>query len=144
MQTKEQRSKKMAEYYQKNKERIKLRTKSYQSRNKERHNRSSNEFYYRNKTYYFDKSHNIYTRNKEKLFIILGGKKCVQCGYDNPLGLQIDHIFSDGAHDRRTIGTSRELIIYYVKHPELAINKLQILCANCNQIKRHTHDEFRK
>ena len=66
------------------------------------------------------------------LFKILGGKKCVQCGYSNELALAFDHIYSDGHLDRKSENYSMER---YVKNPSLARDRLQILCYNCNTIK---------
>ena len=69
---------------------------------------------------------------RNKLFKILGGKKCVQCGYSNELALAFDHIYSDGHLDRKSKNYSMER---YVKNPSLARDRLQVLCYNCNTIK---------
>ena len=69
---------------------------------------------------------------RNKLFIILGGKKCVQCGYSNELALAFDHIYNDGHLDRKSENYSMER---YVKNPPLARDRLQVLCYNCNTIK---------
>ena len=66
------------------------------------------------------------------LFKILGGKKCVQCGYSNELALAFDHIYNDGHLDRKSKNYSMER---YVNNPSLARDRLQVLCYNCNTIK---------
>ena len=132
------------EYYQKNREKKKAYQKQHQLQNRKRYNEYSLNFYYKNKPYYYEKSHAVYNLNKSLLYDILGGAKCVECGYNNPLGLQFDHINSDGSKDRKEIGAGRTLILYYARHPQEARLKLQVLCANCNQVKRHTNNEFRK
>jgi len=67
-----------------------------------------------------------------KLFKILGGKKCVECGYSNELALAFDHIHDDGYKDRKI-----RILDYrkYINSPSLALERLQVLCANCNHIK---------
>ena len=69
---------------------------------------------------------------RNKLFTILGGVKCVQCGYSNELALAFDHIYDDGYRDRklRTLDFRK-----YLGNPSLAGERLQVLCANCNHIK---------
>jgi len=73
------------------------------------------------------------------LFSILG-KECIKCGYSDMRALQFDHKEGNGRHDRKTLGSS--LYPYYVKRPELALKTLQVLCANCNYIKRVENDEI--
>ena len=72
------------------------------------------------------------------------GNRCVQCGYDDWRGLQLDHINSDGAIDRARFKRPKQLYVYYLKNKKEMFKNLQILCANCNQIKKYTHDECRK
>lgn len=72
----------------------------------------------------------------------LGGK-CVCCGYDkNIVGLVLDHINGDGGEDRKRIGT--KIARYYVNHIDEAKQKLQVLCATCNQIKAYEEKEHNK
>ena len=86
---------------------------------------------------------NTYNNYKNILFEILGGKRCVKCGYaKDTRALQIDHINGGGRKDR---GSKDMLVMLrrYVKNPEQAKKQLQILCANCNVIKSKTHrNEF--
>ncbi len=60
----------------------------------------------------------------------LGGK-CVKCGFADERALQFDHI--------QAIGRKRPMGWAHYKHLGEAIiaGKIQLLCANCNQIKRH-------
>jgi hypothetical protein len=65
--------------------------------------------------------------------------KCVQCGFSDIRALQIDHINGGGGkHFRESVSSARyykEMLVY----PE----NYQILCANCNWIKRYTNNERR-
>lgn len=76
---------------------------------------------------------------KAILFSILGAR-CVKCGFDDTRVLQFDHIHGNGKNDRKTLGSS--IYPFYVKRPELALKTLQVLCANCNWIKRYENDEI--
>lgn len=71
------------------------------------------------------------------------GAKCVFCGYDkNILGLVLDHKHGDGHIDRKEKGS--KIARYYIKHLDEAIEKLQILCATCNQIKSCEQNEHNR
>jgi hypothetical protein len=79
---------------------------------------------------------------KDKLFEILGGKTCIICGFSDERALQFDHINGGGIQDwiKHTRHTDR-MRAYYIKNPDEARKTLQILCANCNWIKKHTNNE---
>jgi hypothetical protein len=79
---------------------------------------------------------------RHNLLIALGGE-CVTCGYNKDLrGLVLDHKNGDGADDRVKHGS--KLFRYYVKNLEKAVQKLQVLCATCNQIKAYENREHNK
>ena len=62
---------------------------------------------------------------------------CRSCGYDADVrALQIDHVRSNGAHERR-IRSQRSIHRRVLTYPE----DYQLLCANCNWIKRFDMDE---
>jgi hypothetical protein len=69
------------------------------------------------------------------LFFIIGGYKCVKCGFRDHRGLEKDHIKDDGYLDNQRFSDDRSRDLYYVYHPEEAREKLQVLCSNCNAIK---------
>ena len=84
-----------------------------------------------------------------KLKSILGNKcsnpNCrVPGGMDNRFCLQIDHKDGGGNKERIAFGGGLQMWKYYSEHPEEARAKLQILCANCNWIKRGEMDEARQ
>lgn len=83
-------------------------------------------------------------KRKFELINLLGGAKCVKCGFSDIRALQFDHIKGEGYKDRtirNLIGT--RLVCYYLNHPKEAKDELQILCANCNWIKRSVNGETR-
>jgi len=77
-------------------------------------------------------------QNKHRLFEILGGAKCKRCGFSDERALQLDHIISIGRKKRKT---TTELVRLFLKNPKTAPQKLQVLCANCNWIKRYENNE---
>ena len=75
-----------------------------------------------------------------KKTLMLMGDKCVECGFSDPRALQIDHVNGHGGNARRKWGES-----YYKKiFTEIkdGSSEYQLLCANCNFIKRYTHNEL--
>lgn len=85
------------------------------------------------------------SRVKARLFDILGRKcsnpKCLVLGGCTDVRcLQFDHINGGGTKEIREMGNS-QMYRYYADHPEEAKKRIQILCANCNWIKRHENKE---
>ena len=82
-------------------------------------------------------------RDKTRLNLInlLGGPVCVRCGFNDIRALQIDHKNGGGVRETRKIGNF-PMTLKYLKNPKSAKEKLQILCANCNWIKRCVNNEL--
>ncbi len=67
------------------------------------------------------------------------GSACCKCGFSDYRAFHIDHINSDGNKEKyRSGATYWNQIIKSVLAKE---NKYQLLCANCNFIKRHEANE---
>lgn len=78
---------------------------------------------------------------RHKAFAALGGAVCKQCGFSDVRALQIDHIVGgQGRKDRAQYSTP----IFYRHVIEEGSNKFQVLCANCNTIKKIANREFGK
>jgi len=90
----------------------------------------------------WSKTHNWGTTIDYRLLILHKlGAKCVQCGFKDVRALAIDHVNSDGAEKRRKInGSQRSCGYKYYRAVFLEIQAgskdYQVLCANCNWIKR--------
>jgi len=71
------------------------------------------------------------------LHILSDGVKpsCSVCGFYDIKALQFDHISGGGRKELKTFSNHVSMMSYYIKHPEEAKQKLQILCANCNMLK---------
>lgn len=74
---------------------------------------------------------------RHKLIDFFGGK-CVKCGYTDERALQVDHVNGGGRKDR-----DRKTTGFYKRVMEDKTHKYQLLCANCNWIKRMENHEHR-
>ena len=74
-----------------------------------------------------------------RTFIESRGGKCEMCGFEDYRALQIDHINGNGTADRKRRGPA---IVFVDIWRHDATERYQILCANCNQIKRHEKNEY--
>ena len=75
----------------------------------------------------------------------LGGK-CLRCGFKDSRALQIDHINGGGYAERKKIaGTMATWYMHVLRELDAGKkNKYQLLCANCNWIKRFENGEHKK
>jgi len=66
------------------------------------------------------------------------GNQCVVCGITDPRVLQIDHVNGGGTQEHRKI-KSRTIFLRKVLDDQEGL--YQLLCANCNWIKRFENNE---
>lgn len=68
--------------------------------------------------------------------------RCIECGFDkHTSALSIDHINGDGCSHRKEIGGQN--MYYWIKQNNFP-NNLQVLCMNCQFIKRYENNECLK
>lgn len=87
--------------------------------------------------------HNNYNRSVKVSAHSILGSKCVKCGFEDSRALQIDHIFGGGTKERKEYKNG--ITQFYKKVIESVLkkeNKYQLLCANCNWIKRDENREI--
>lgn len=80
------------------------------------------------------------SRRRLGVIKLLGGK-CKHCGFERKDALQIDHVNGDGFKDRKSLkkkATLYDRVRFDVSHGS---KKYQLLCANCNWIKRAENGE---
>lgn len=65
------------------------------------------------------------------------GNVCVRCGFDDVRALQIDHVNGGGSQERLKEDNRR----MYVRIAGGDTEGYQVLCANCNWIKRSENNE---
>lgn len=72
------------------------------------------------------------------------GNKCVKCGFADERALQLDHIEGGGNKQRK--GPKFNNYRYYLDIVEgrISLATLQLLCANCNWIKKVVNGEVKK
>ena len=116
-----------ADYYKRNKKKIRAQQRNYQHLNRKRITKRRREWRHELKITAFD---------------LLGGFKCVSCGISDRRVLQIDHI--SGIRLSRNDPRQRHVDQMYrdIVKGKLTKKDLQILCANCNWIKRFENEEF--
>jgi len=113
----------LKEYRKKNKEKIRERTKRWRERNKDR----------------IDKRITKRRRFIREETIKFLGNKCKKCGFSDWRTLQVDHVNGGGGKEKRELGGSRTGLLKRIKEtPE----KYQLLCANCNWIKKYENHEL--
>ena len=74
----------------------------------------------------------------------LGGVRCVRCGFDDIRALQIDHVAGDGASHRRaspTNGNQGTTLYGAIIRGTVDRARFQVLCANCQWIKKAEDEE---
>lgn len=98
------------------------------------------------RTIEFNKKHAAYRRGymrdymrgvREEAMMKLG-RRCARCGFDDPRALQIDHVNSDGFAELRGQFSGYKYLKKVIADTD---GRYQILCANCNWIKRHDRQE---
>ena len=72
-----------------------------------------------------------------KIVDLLGGK-CVSCGYTDKRALVIDHIKNNGSIERKEY-TRNGLLKRVLTH----MDEYQVLCCNCNVIKRFIEGDLK-
>ena len=77
---------------------------------------------------------------RENLLLMLG-RKCIDCGFADLRALQIDHIHGGGRKEFKEDPRLIKVKIY-TEHIKKNRNKYQLLCANCNWIKRFANNEI--
>lgn len=76
---------------------------------------------------------------RAEIFQLLGGI-CCKCGFSDERALQIDHVEGGGCQEIKVKkGTS---YLYHVRK-HIDTGRYQLLCANCNWIKRHENGEVK-
>lgn len=124
------------EYRNRNKERIKEYDKQYREKNKQRLAQLQREYYQNNPNKAVEHSKKVREKVRDQVFDILGTRKCIKCGFSDIRALQFDHINGDG-------GKLGYRLTFYRDNPEFTKKTLQVLCANCNFIKRHFRGEYK-
>lgn len=129
-----------AKYGEEAREKQRVRSRQAYERNREKMRLAFKTRYYSDPKFRLYKDrirHAFMAKYKSMIFDILG-KVCAKCGFSDIRALQIDHIHGDG-HLQKVRSSSYYKEVYTsAQHQE---GKFQILCANCNWIKRVENNE---
>lgn len=81
-------------------------------------------------------------RMREEVFHLLG-HICIRCGEYDKRCLQFDHINGGGNKEIKKLSgpSGSTKYMYWLKHPRLTKQRLQILCSNYNWRKKYENDE---
>lgn len=77
---------------------------------------------------------------KQKIRDKLNQQVCVRCGFKDKRALQFDHINGGGNKSRLDHSSTDQTYLSYLLDPALK-EKIQVLCANCNWIKKDENNE---
>lgn len=113
-----------------------LENKKYYKKHAEKLILKSRTNYQRFKSWYQDNGYTNSFVKRIELIEIFGGR-CIKCLNDDWRVLQIDHINGGGSKERKTFSSPH----MYRKHILLNVENYQLLCANCNWIKRYEKGE---
>ena len=75
------------------------------------------------------------------LMDLLGGRECVRCGFCDTRALQIEHKNGGGRKDAKKFINNYYMYKFYLNNVEKAKDVLQVMCSNCNWIKRYQNNE---
>ena len=110
-------------------------------KSKEIQNAQSREWYKKNPEKR-DIIRNRYIQKLRNFIFEILGDECNKCGFKDKRALQIDHINGGGAAESRK--RTRNLYSVVIESLNKNENKYQILCANCNWIKRTENNELKR
>ena len=125
-------------WYEQNKEKYRFYNKKSYQKNKAKILNAKKVYCSKNALQIKKKRNERYAERKKEILAFLGDK-CKHCGIDDIRVLQIDHI-NGGGRKEIELSNSRGYLHFYfkqLKQDEGAfLKKYQLLCANCNWIKR--------
>ena len=115
------------EWRKKNPDKVRAIQRAYKERDPERYRRID-----------LEKAKRHYRFLRRQVLDLLGGE-CVRCGFNDERALQVDHIDGGGNKERIALNGANASVYRRV----LATNGVgyQLLCANCNWIKRAERQE---
>ena len=80
-------------------------------------------------------------RYRRALFEAYGGPRCASCGFSDERALQIDHVAGGGSQMTRLLKMRGTGFYTWLRRNDYPPG-FQVLCANCNWIKRHQEQQY--
>lgn len=95
----------------------------------------------KNKKLVYENHRRLIQNYRTRIFELLGNQ-CKNCEFQDRRALQIDHINGGGGKEiKRLGGNSSKYYKYIIETISKNNSTYQILCANCNWIKKHENNE---
>jgi len=149
---KEELRKQKAEYYLKNRERIKERDSTLEklAHRRERHllnkdadNQKKMFWWHLHKSRNLEHMREYRESLKAEVLAHYGNGKCacIHCGFSDMRALSLDHISGDGAVHRKRIGIGGYMLYFRLRKEKYPLG-FQTLCMNCQFIKRVVKGEY--
>ena len=106
----------------------------------------SRKSYFKNRDARCEWFRNHHKKQRIEFLLAVGDCKCAHCGFSDWRALQIDHIHGDGNKERKDHGWSGRTWNTMRNKEKILTSKdrYQILCANCNSIKKYDKKESRQ
>jgi hypothetical protein len=105
--------------------------------------RQHHEYYVEHRDALIVRSINYTVQKREAIITALGGK-CCRCSFSDIRALQVDHVNGDGYKERRKYGNGYKNYKRILEQVLSGSKDYQVLCANCNQIKKIENNETTK
>ena len=122
-------------YYLNHKEEADARNRRWREAHRERRRMQAAEY----RLSHPDRNKEVYRRLRGRVLAALGGK-CARCSFADRRALQVDHVDGGGLRELRHY-KNRQYSYYLNIIHEAGSGKYQLLCANCNWIKRAERKE---
>lgn len=125
-------------WYEQNKEKYRAYNKKSYQKNRVKILKAKQAYCLKNASQIKKKRNERYAVRKKQIIAFLGDK-CKHCGIKDIRVLQIDHINGGGQREIRqnkNLGTLNHYYRQMTANGDAFLKKYQLLCANCNWIKR--------
>ncbi len=99
---------------------------------------SAKKRYYRMRVFLLQQMREVAQLQRLELMNLLGGAFCKRCDFNDVRALQFDHINGGGTQERTALGGQQKKVWQRIRMNPAAY---QVLCANCNWIKRKENEE---
>jgi len=135
------------QYYQTHKEKKIEYSRQYYQTHKEKCRERHNEYGQKYRQIHGEKLSEYARKRLEQVrwkIINLLGNKCVKCGFPDLRALQIDHVHGGGRREWREFNGCMKYFRHILEKIKDGSKDYQLLCANCNLIKKYENHEVRR
>lgn len=127
-------------YYYSHKERMNEQSRLYHQSHKEEQKLVAREYRRTHRDKVNKWNRNYKNKLKQEIFNLLGNR-CTHCGFSDIRALQIDHVHGGGRQERLKFSNIAKYYKFILEKIKNCSKDYQILCANCNLIKRIENKE---